>query len=652
MTEPGPVHGAPGPKRPGAPEAPPTGPRAWWTASIAGLRRASVAAPGESSSRIGLAAVAALLVLFFSVRHDTFFTGDNATTIAVNMSAILIAVVGTSLLLIARHVDLSIGSAYGLIAVIVAEVASNSGSTAAALAVGLGCGLAIGLLNGTLVHYLRISPLIVTIGMLAVYRGLAFVVSPVSVYGFPDSFVEIGRGEIASIPYVVIVALLVFVVAGFALTRTVTGLRIYAIGGDSRAAERAGIPVNRMVIGLYGLNGLLIGLVAVLTTARLGSAQPTLGDGFEFDVLTAAILGGVAFTGGAGRPLGIFIGVAAIGIVNAGLVFEGLEDFWQRIAKGTILLLALGADQIAAAARQRRAVTQGDRAGQTESPGLALDKPMLEKGNGRRQESKQIAGDVLEARHASKAYGAVRALEDVTLKLRAGEILCLLGDNGAGKSTLAKIIAGAERPDVGELQLAGKAVRFHSPADARAAGVETVYQDLSLCPNLSVAHNLVLGDEPTRRWLGIIRVRDDRRAAEMATARLAELGIRLQDESVLVESLSGGQRQSVAIARALGHHVKVILLDEPTAALGVTQTANVLGLVRMIAAQGTGVLMITHDVETVLGLADRVVVLRFGRVIHEGPGKDLTEHHLLRLMAGLDQGLSKAKAGAGVRTSA
>jgi ribose transport system permease protein/ribose transport system ATP-binding protein len=592
-----------------------------------------VSAPGESTSRVGLAAVAALLVLFFSLRHDTFFTSDNATTIAVNMSSITIAVIGTALLLTAGHVDLSIGSMYGLVGMITAEVAVKTGSTVAAVAAGLVSGLALGMVNATLVRALRISPLIVTIGMLAVYRGVAFVVSTVSVYGFPQRFIDIGRGEIGSIPYVVIIALMVFAAVGFALTRTVTGLRIYAIGGDARAADRAGVHVNRTVFGLYAFNGALIGLVAVLSTARLGSGTPGLGGQFEFDVLTAAILGGVAFTGGAGRPLGVLIGVATIGIVNAGLVFEGLADHWQQIAKGGILLLALAADQVAAIRRRRRAVRQG-AAGSVDVAEPHAVGPSKQASPPR--ETVEPSEPVLSVEHARKAYGAVRALEDGRLQVRPGEIVCLLGDNGAGKSTLAKIIAGAERPDGGEVRLDGELVSFHSPADARAAGIETVYQDLALCPNLSVAHNLVLGDEPTRRVLGVIPVRDDRRASELATQRLGELGIRLRDESVLVQSLSGGQRQSVAIARALGQHVKVILLDEPTAALGVTQTANVLALVRSIAAQGTGVIMITHDVASVLETADRVVVLRFGRVIHDGPVHELTEHQLLRLMAGLD----------------
>ncbi|HEX7291748.1 MAG TPA: ATP-binding cassette domain-containing protein [Conexibacter sp.] len=586
---------------------------------------------------MGLAVLAALLVLFFSLRHDTFLTSDNATTIAVNMSSITIAVIGATLLLTAGHVDLSIGSMYGFIGMIVAKVAVSSGSTVVAVLAGLGAGLALGMLNGTLVHYLRISPLIVTIGMLAVYRGAAFVVSEVSVYGFSDGFVEIGRGEVASIPYVVIVALVVFGAVGFALTRTVTGLRIYAIGGDSRAAERAGIPVSRMVFSLYSFNGLLIGLVAVLATARLGSGTPSLGAQFEFDVLTAAILGGVAFNGGAGRPLGVLIGVVTIGIINAGLVFDGLADQWQQIAKGGILLLALGADQIAAARRARRAAKQNVSSAELVEPEpLAPDEgPPDIVGEGAAVGATEA---VLSVAHASKAYGAVRALEDGSLHVRRGEVVCLLGDNGAGKSTLAKIVAGAEQPDGGEIRLDGKAVRFHSPADARAVGIETVYQDLALCSNLSVAHNLVLGDEPTRRLLGVLRVRDDRRARQLAAIRLAELGIRLRDESVLVRALSGGQRQSVAIARALGHHVKVILLDEPTAALGVTQTANVLRLVRSIAEQGTGVIMITHDVASVLEVADRVVVLRSGRVIRDAEVELLSEHQLLRLMAGLERG--------------
>ena len=180
-------------------------------------------------------------------------------------------------------------------------------------------------------------------------------------------------------------------------------------------------------------------------------------------------------------------------------------------------------------------------------------------------------------------------------------------------------ISGAIQPDAGSMTLEGTPVRFRSPQDARAAGLETVYQDLALCSNLSVTHNMMLGREHTRLWLGFIPVRDDRRAAVECRSKLAALGVTLSDNNVLVRSLSGGQRQSIAIARSLSDRVKLICLDEPTAALGVKQTAQVISLVRSIAAGGTGVILVTHDLTTVRSLADRIVVLSLGRIAYEGP---------------------------------
>ncbi|NLT04992.1 MAG: ATP-binding cassette domain-containing protein [Solirubrobacterales bacterium] len=597
-------------------------------------------APGPNTNRLGLAAIAGLLVLFFALRHESFLTAGNAETIAVNMSAVAIAAVGAAALLATGNVDLSIGGMYAFIGMVVAQVAANVANPVAAVAAGLALGLVLGALNGTLVRLLKISPLIVTIGLLAVYGGLAFVVSPDFVFGFSESFIELGRGELASIPYPAWVAAIVMVVGGLVLTRTVLGLHLYAIGGDRRAAERAGVRAARIVLGAYTVNGLLVGAVAILTTAQLGSGAPTLGVGFEFDVLTAVILGGFAFAGGAGRPVGLLIGVVTIGILRAGLIFEGLDHWYQEIAKGGILLLALGADQITAARRDRKA-SRGDGARRPtamEAPSLAA--PVSEAGEPSRNGAASTAlaaGPVtLATEGLGKRYGAVQALEGASLTLHAGEVIALLGDNGAGKSTLVKIISGAVRPDAGRMTLDGKPLDCHDPADARAAGVETVYQDLALCPNLSVVHNLMLGNEPTRRWLGVFRVRDDATAEADAIRRLGELSIRLPDPSVLVEALSGGQRQAIAVARAVDEHVRVVCLDEPTAALGVAQTEQVLALVRSAARRGTSVVIITHDVASVLRVSDRVVVLRHGTIVHDGPTADLGQLELMQLMAGLD----------------
>ncbi len=620
----------PGSERAGA-ASPPDGGR--------GLR-IGARAPGEASGRLGLALIAVALVVLFSLLNPSFFRLENFITIGVNSTSILIAVLGTSALLISGYVDLSIGSMVAFIGIIVAQVAVATQEPLLAIITGLGLGFGLGLVNGILVRRLSISPLIVTLAMLAIYGGMAYVISSVAVYGFPEILLELGRGKVLGVQYSVLIAIGVFIVGAFVLTRTVTGLRVYAIGGDRRAAELCGVPVGRIIVGLYAVNGLLIGLVAVLTAGRLGSITPTIGVRFELDVLTAAILGGVAFTGGAGRPLGIAIGVITIGILNAGLIFVGLQSWWQSIAVGAMLLLALVADQVMVGVRGRRA-----HAAQAAGSAVTTAQAVAAEASGEPRDGADGRGSAGDPPRfaivdAGKAYGALTALESASFSVRPGEVVCLLGDNGAGKSTLVKIISGAIMPDAGSMTLDGETVAFHGPQDARRHGVETVYQDLALCPNLSVVHNMMLGREPTRRWLGLFPVRDDRRAAEACRTQLAALGVTLRDTNVLVRSLSGGQRQSVAIARALGEHVRLICLDEPTAALGVKQTAQVIRLIRSIAASGTGVILVTHDLATVRGIADRIVVLNLGRVAYDGPVRHMDAEQLWALMAGGANGAS------------
>ncbi len=591
-------------------------------------------APGEASGRMGLALVAIGLIILFSLLNASFLRLENFVVIGVNSTSILIAVIGTSALLIAGYVDLSIGSMMALVGIIVAKVAVETQDPLLAGGVGVGLGFLLGLLNGMLVRKLSISPLIVTLAMLALYGGLAFVVSSAAVYGFPAALLELGRGKILGVQYSVIIAVAIFIIGSFVLTRTVTGLRIYAIGGDPRAAELCGVPVGRTIIGLYAVNGLLIGIVAVLVAGRLGSITPTIGARFELEVLTAAILGGVAFSGGAGRPLGIAIGVATIGILSAGLIFVGLQTWWQSIAVGGMLLLALVADQVAVGIHGRRAkasLTPTALAGDPPlAPSSPRGRPRPARGGGGAPKDQAPAFSISDAR---KSYGAVVALEHAAFSVGRGEVVCLLGDNGAGKSTLVKIISGAIRSDSGAMTLDGRPVKFNNPQDARAAGLETVYQDLALCSNLSITHNMMLGREETRSWLGFIPVRDDRKAAVECRSKLAALGVTLRDENILVRSLSGGQRQSIAIARSLGEHVRLICLDEPTAALGVKQTAQVINLIRSIASNGTAVILVTHDLSTVRALADRIIVLSLGRMVYEGPVKHMTADQLWSLMA-------------------
>lgn len=589
-------------------------------------------------NRLGLGLLCIGLILFFGLRYDNFFTIDNAFATLLNISSIAIAAIGSGFLLISGNVDLSIGGQYALISVIVARTAVLTQNPLLTVVVGLLFGAVLGLFNGALVRALKISPIIVTIGTAAIFRGMAYLVSGgISVFGFPASFIAIGRTRLGPAPVPVLIAAAIFILGGFVLIRTVIGLRIFAVGGNSAAARLSGVNTQRLLVSLYAFNGLLMGLVATLATARLGSGTPSIGLSFELDVLTAVILGGVGFAGGSGHPFGIFIGVATIAVLNTGLIFAGLQDWYQQIARGLMLLLALGADQYGAV-RRERAVTVEPQSDRREA---LLEKAKASKvapkvGSTLPIATKQTVDQtVFACNELSKSFGTVTAAYNVGFSVKAGEVVCLVGDNGAGKSTVIKMISGAIQPDRGKTELLGKPVHFAGPFAARAAGVETVYQDLALCANLGAAHNMVLGKEPTRTRWGPLSLRDDAASQQIARKRLLELNIALEDYDRPVGSLSGGQRQSVAIARTVTDDVVMAILDEPTAALGVAQTRNVLNLIRTLAERQVAVVMITHDIEIVFEVADRLVVLRLGQVVFDGPTKSISQANLVHLMAGI-----------------
>ncbi|RZU12247.1 monosaccharide ABC transporter ATP-binding protein (CUT2 family) [Kribbella rubisoli] len=218
------------------------------------------------------------------------------------------------------------------------------------------------------------------------------------------------------------------------------------------------------------------------------------------------------------------------------------------------------------------------------------------------------AGTVLTLQGISKRFGAVQALKNIELEVRAGEVLALVGDNGAGKSTLVKTIAGVYTADDGTMVFDGRAVRVGSPAEAQQLGIATVFQDLALCDNLDVVANLYLGRE-LRKGRVLDEVEMERQSWEL----LRQLSAKIPSVRIPVASLSGGQRQTVAIARSLLGRPKVVMLDEPTAALGVAQTAEVLNLVERLRERGLAVILISHNMADVMAVADRVAVLRLGR---------------------------------------
>jgi len=230
--------------------------------------------------------------------------------------------------------------------------------------------------------------------------------------------------------------------------------------------------------------------------------------------------------------------------------------------------------------------------------------------------SPETRAPILEARRLVKTFGRVVGLDGVSLQLYPGEVLAIIGDNGAGKSTLVKCLTGAEIPDEGELFLEGKPVSFKRPQDARTKGIETVYQNLAVSPALDVASNLYLGREERRKGVlgSVFRMLDTKGMRARAKSELSRLGIStLQDVTVPVENLSGGQRQAVAVARAAAFGSKVVVLDEPTAALGVRESNQVLQLIRDLRERGLPVILISHNMPQVFDVADRIHIQRLGK---------------------------------------
>nr|WP_194308421.1 ATP-binding cassette domain-containing protein [Gemmobacter straminiformis] len=234
----------------------------------------------------------------------------------------------------------------------------------------------------------------------------------------------------------------------------------------------------------------------------------------------------------------------------------------------------------------------------------------------------------------SKNFGPVQALADLSMHVNAGEVVALAGDNGAGKTTLIKAISGVYRPSSGQVLLKGREVSFASPQEARESGIETIYQDLALADNLSIGANIFLGREPMTKAFGFLPVLDRKKMAEAARDTMALLDFHVSRLDAPVSNFSGGQRQAVAIGRAVYWNAQVLIMDEPTAALGVPEQRKVISLIHQLKEQGRGVIFISHNLQDIFAVSDRIVVLRRGVMAGERRISDTTHDEVVKLMVG------------------
>jgi simple sugar transport system ATP-binding protein len=241
---------------------------------------------------------------------------------------------------------------------------------------------------------------------------------------------------------------------------------------------------------------------------------------------------------------------------------------------------------------------------------------------------------LLEVRNLSKHFGAVRALDNCSMIVRPGEVVALAGDNGAGKTTMIKAISGVYPPTSGDILIEGAPVSFSSPQDARDKGIETIYQDLALADNLTIGANIFLGREPMRKAFGFLPMVDRKAMADAAKDTMARLDFHVKRLDAPVSNFSGGQRQAVAIGRAVYWNARILIMDEPTAALGVPEQRKVISLIKSLKAQGRGVVFISHNLQDIFAVSDRIVVLRRGIVAGERNISETTHDEVVKLMIG------------------
>jgi simple sugar transport system ATP-binding protein len=241
---------------------------------------------------------------------------------------------------------------------------------------------------------------------------------------------------------------------------------------------------------------------------------------------------------------------------------------------------------------------------------------------------------ILQVRGVSKHFGGVQALNKVSLDVHPGEVVALAGDNGAGKSTVIKAISGVFQYEDGEILLDGRKIAFASPQEARDNGIETIYQDLALADNLSIGANIFLGREPMKKLFGILPVIDRKAMAKAAQQTMARLDFHVKRLDAPVSNFSGGQRQAVAIGRAVYWNARILIMDEPTAALGVPEQRKVVALIKSLKAQGRGVVFISHNLQDIFSVADRIVVLRRGIVAGQRNIAETSHDEVVKLMIG------------------
>lgn len=529
-----------------------------------------------------------LACAFFALSTDQFLTGGNFSLIVQQVMVVGTLAIGQTLIILTAGIDLSCGAVMAFGSIMIAKMAAE-GSLPPLAAIALGlvvCG-GFGLLNGLLVQKIPLPPFIVTLGMLNVAFALTHIYSEEqTVTNLPGPLTALGQtfplGN-TDITYGSLVTIALFLLLAYALSSTGWGKHVYALGNSPEAARLNGIRTSRLTIGVYTVGK------PPLRHRRRAAHLPHRSR----------------------RPAG-----------------RADRQPRQHHRRGPRRHQPLRRPRVGPGHLHRRPhrrclpqrpAADGGRLHLPDPDHRCPGDPRGDRRPALPEEGPMTATSsptpVLQARGLVKRYGQVTAIDGADFDLLPGEVLAVIGDNGAGKTSLIKALTGAVTPDEGEIRLNGRPITFSGPQSARAHGIETVYQDLAVAASMDIASNMFLGRELRRSGVlgSVFRMLDKKRMREEAAEHMADLKIGLRSLTQSVETLSGGQRQAVAVARSVAWARSVVVMDEPTAALGVKESGQVLDLIRRVRDKGMPVVLISHNMPHVFEIADRIHVHRLGR---------------------------------------
>lgn len=580
--------------------------------------------PNTKRYWILLGIVAAFLIIFsFTINN---FASIMTVTNLVRQSAVFtILSVGMTLIIIVGGIDLSVGANIALSGAISALVMNSIGPDSVlgaviGILVSLFVSMMIGAVNGFLCGYLGISAFIVTLGMQAFCKGLTLMVTKSARIVVSNRFYKwFGSAEWKIfgiiIPAVTIILILLIIFSIWSMKNLKYGVKLYAVGGNPSAAFASGINVKKTIFTTHVLNGLLCGLATVITIGRASSAQPLAGEGLEFTVITAVVLGGTSLLGGVGTLGGTFLGCLLMGTITLGINMVSIPVYWNYIIEGVCVLVAVLADQLVVSAR-------------------TLFNFTYRKGNiiDHRKMSGQLnASDhhILELKGIDKSFSGVPALKNVSFRIEGGKVHGLVGENGAGKSTLIKILSGVYHKDAGAIFLDGEPVEINTTMDSKNLGISVIYQEFALIPELTVTQNTFLGKE--RKKFNLFLAKNE---MERETEKLMEkLNIQLNVKRK-VKALSVSRQQMVEIAKAMGSNSWLMVMDEPTSAITDADREELFKVIREMKAGGMSIVYISHRLQEVLEICDDVTVLRDGELIATVPIDNTNEQELTKMMVG------------------